>query len=304
MRRLVSLAAAATVVAVVASPLPAAAPFPETIPLPNGFQPEGIAVAPGGTFYAGSIPTGAVYRGDVKTGTGSILVPGAPGRAALGLKVDQHGRLFVAGGPTGQAFVYDARTGTLLASYRLTTAPTFVNDVVVTRDGAYFTDSVNQVLYRIPLAPNGTLGAQAQSIPLTGDIVYGPGFNANGIDATPDGKALVLVQTNTGKLFTVEPATGVTHEIALDQPVTTGDGILLAGRTLYVVRNVQNRVAVVRLAPDLSSGEVVTHLTAPSLDVPTTIGRFGNRLYAVNARFTTPPEPTTRYSVTRIERAG
>jgi sugar lactone lactonase YvrE len=302
MRRAFSLAAVAVVAAVVASPLRADAPFPATIPLPNGFQPEGIAVAPGGTFYVGSIPSGAIYRGNVRTGAGSVLVPGVSGRAALGLKVDQHQRLFVAGGPTGKAFVYDARTGALLAQYQLTMAQTFVNDVVVTRGGAYFTDSVNQVLYRVPIAPNGSLGPQAQTIPLTGDIVYQPGFNANGIDATTDGKTLVLVQTNVGKLFTVDPATGVTHEIALDEAVTTGDGILLAGRTLYVVRNTQNRIAVVRLAPDLSSGDVLGHLTAPSLDVPTTIGRFGNRLYAVNARFTTPPGPTTRYWVTKVER--
>ena len=64
-----------------------------------------------------------------------MLVEGQPGRSAIGIKVDRRNRLFVAGGPTGMAFVYDARTGEDLASYRLTpegTAATFVNDVVVT----------------------------------------------------------------------------------------------------------------------------------------------------------------------------
>jgi sugar lactone lactonase YvrE len=287
--------------AVLATPL-AAGPFPKTIALLDGFQPEGIAIAPGGTFYVGSIPTGAVYRGNLRTGVGSVLVPAAPDHAAVGVEFAD-GRLFVAGGPTGKGFVYDAATGHELASYQLTTGATFVNDVVVARGGAYFTDSFQPFLYRIPIAPNGALGAASQAIPLTGDIVYGPGFNANGIDVTPDGKTLIIVQCNTGKLFTVDPSSGVTSEIALDQPVTAGDGILLDGKTLYVVRNVQNRVALLALAPDLSSGTVSAHIVDSTLDVPTTIAEFGHRLYAVNARFTTPPGPTTEYWLTQLEKA-
>jgi sugar lactone lactonase YvrE len=304
MRRLTLLALAALAAAILATPIAADTPFPSRIDLPDGWQPEGIAVSHGGTFYAGSIPTGAVFSGDLRTGNGSVLVPGALGRAATGMKVDDHGRLFVAGAGTGKAFVYDANTGADIAQYQLTTAsPTFVNDVVVTGTGAYFTDSMNQVLYRIPIGHDGALGA-AETIPLTGDIVYTTGFNANGIDATPDGKTLVIVQTNTGKVFTVDPATGVTREIALDEALTFGDGILLDGRTLYVVRNQQNRIAVVRLAPDFASGSVVGYLTDPGLDVPTTIAEFGHALYAVNARFTTPPGPTTEYWITRVEKTG
>ena len=48
----------------------------------------------------GSIPTGAVYAGDLRTGSGDVLVQGATGRAATGLKYDQ-GRLFVSGAGTG-----------------------------------------------------------------------------------------------------------------------------------------------------------------------------------------------------------
>ena len=112
--------------------------FPETIPLPNGFQPEGIAIG-GTTFYVGSIPTGAIYRGNLRTGKGAVLVPGEAGKAAIGLSLDR-GRLFVAGGSTGEGYVYDARTGRELARYVLTTGATFVNDVVVTRTAAWFTD--------------------------------------------------------------------------------------------------------------------------------------------------------------------
>jgi sugar lactone lactonase YvrE len=299
---LVALAVAAA--AALAAPVAADSPFPGRIDLPDGWQPEGIAVSPGGTFYVGSIPTGAVYRGDVRTGEGSILVPGAAGRAAVGMKVDVRGRLFVAGGSTGKGFVYDADTGAELATYQLTTATTFVNDVVVTRGGAYFTDSFNQVLYRVPIAPDGSLGSAAETIPLSGDIAYTAGFNANGIDATPDGRTLVIVQTNTGQVFRVDPATGVARAIALDEAVTLGDGILLDGKTLYVVRNQQSRVAVIDLADDLSSGSVVSYLTDPGLDVPTTIAELGHSLYAVNARFTTTPTPTTPYWLTKLQKAG
>src|SRR5574342_1324997 len=65
-----------------------AAPFLGVIPLPNGFRPEGIASGNGTTFYAVSLGTGAVYRGDLRTGDGAVLVPGQEGHIAVGLKFD------------------------------------------------------------------------------------------------------------------------------------------------------------------------------------------------------------------------
>jgi sugar lactone lactonase YvrE len=303
MRRLAAIAVAAGVAALGGFPAAAGPAFPEKIDLPNGFAPEGIAIGHGHTFYVGSIPTGAIYRGDLRTGEGRVLVPAAPGRQAIGLDFDRKERLFVAGGPTGRAFVYDAHSGGLLAEYTLTTGATFVNDVVVTREGAYFTDSLQQQLYHLPLGPGGALGAVAETIPLSGDIAFVAGFNLNGIDATPNGQTLVVVQSNLGKLFTVDPRTGVAGEIDLGgETVTAGDGILLDGKTLYVVQNQQNRIAVVRLARDLGSGTLLTHLTHPDFSVPTTIAEFGQRLYAVNARFGTPVTPTTPYWVTQLRK--
>ncbi|MGH3007119.1 MAG: SMP-30/gluconolactonase/LRE family protein [Gaiellaceae bacterium] len=283
-----------------------ARPFPDVIPLPTGFQPEGIAVGKGHTFYVGSIPTGAVYRGDLRTGAGSVLVGPQAGRSAIGLEVDDRSRIFVAGGMTGQAYVYDGRTGAALAAYQLApAAPTFVNDVAVTKDAAWFTDSNRALLYRVPISRNGTLGGQAdvQIVPLTGDFALAPGFNANGIDATPDGRTLVIVQSNLGRLYTVDAGTGEADLVALSGgDVSFGDGILLDGKTLYAVQNQLNRVAVVALAPDLGAGTITGHLTDPALDVPTTIAAFGSRLYAVNARFGTPNPATAAYSVLRPEK--
>lgn len=301
---LLATAAAAAVLAATPAAAPEAA-FPATIPLPNGFAPEGIAIGKGPRFWVGSIPTGAIYRGSLVTGEGAVLVPGREGRQAIGLALDARGRLFVAGGPTGKAWVYDARTGADLRELVLTTeTPTFVNDVVVTKDAAWFTDSSRQVLYRLPIARNGRLGASAEEVPLTGDVRFVPGqFNANGIDATPNGKTLVIVQSNTGKLFTVDPGSGVTDEIDLGgATVTAGDGILLDGRRLYVVRNQLNRIALVRLAPDLRSGTLVREVGNPGFAVPTTVADFGNRLYAVNARFGTTPGPDVEYWVTGLRK--
>jgi sugar lactone lactonase YvrE len=281
-----------------------AAAFPEIIPLPNGFRPEGIASGNGHTFFVGSLADGAVYRGNLRTGEGDVVVPGQAGRVAVGLKFDpRSGLLFVSGGPTGKAFIYDVQTGAVAREFQLApSAPTFINDVVVTRAAAYFTDSMRPVLYQVPLDANGQPTGAFAEIPLGGDYVFVPGaFNANGIAAVPNGSLLMIVNSTLGTLYTVDPATGHATDIALDGgPVTSGDGILLRGKTLYVVRNALNQVAVVELRSDFSSGEIVGSLTSASFRVPTTIAAFGSRLYVVNARFGTPPTPDTDYDVVLV----
>jgi sugar lactone lactonase YvrE len=276
--------------------------FPATIALPNGFAPEGIDIR-GQTFYVGSIPTGRIFRGSLRTGEGSVLVTPPAGRAAIGLQADKRGRLFVAGGGTGHAYVYDTRTGADLGSYELTELPSFINDVVVTRRAVWFTDSVNQVLYKLALGPHGELPAAAQTVPLTGDITYTMGFNANGIDATPNGRTLIIVQSNEGLLFRVDAATGVAKLIDLGGTrVRNGDGILLHGKRLYVVQNLDNLISVIRLRSHLQGGSLVRQITDPRFQVPTTIDRFGPWLYAVNARFGTEVTPETTYTVVRVRR--
>jgi sugar lactone lactonase YvrE len=284
----------------VASGVAAAAPsYPSTIALPRGFQPEGIAIR-ANTFYVGSIPTGAVYRGNLRTGQGAVLVQGRSGRAATGVAVDNRNRLFVSGASTGKAFVYNAGTGGDIAEYTL--GQGFINDVVVTRTGAYFTNSNRAELYRVPIGNGGRLGATVQTIALQPPYAQGAGFNVNGIDATPNGRWLVIVQSNTGKLFRVNPSTGATSEISLGgESVPNGDGILLDGKTLYVVQNQLNRIAVIRLNAALTAGRVVTRITDGRFAVPTTIDDLGRRLYAVNAHFGSPPA-TTDYEVVQVRK--
>ena len=282
-----------------------AAPGLEVIPLPDGFAPEGIASGRGSTFYVGSIPTGAIYQGDFLTGEGEILVEPQEGRAAIGLKFDpRSGYLFVAGGPTGEAYVYDAETGETVAVLTLSEDPSFINDVVITRDAAYFTNSFQQEIYRVPLERNGQLSSteDVETITLSGDYLFTPGaFNANGIAATPNGDTLIIVNSTEGALYNVDPETGEATRIDLGGgSVPAGDGILLHGKTLYVVQNQLNQVAVIELNSDFTAGTIVETITSERFRVPTTIARFGSSLYVVNARFGTPVTPETDYDVVQV----
>ena len=281
-------------------------PFPGIIPLPDGFSPEGIVSGYGTDFYAGSLVNGAIFKGDFQSGTGSILVLGAPGSVAVGVDFDERtGYLFVAGGPTGTATVYDTKTGDQVGSYSLAGPDSFLNDVIVTRSGAFFTNSFHARLFELPLSPSGALPdpSAVEVLPLSGDWVEGAGFNANGIDATPNGDALIVVNSGQGTLFNVNPTSGHAELIDLGgASVSDGDGLLLDGKTLYVVRNQENQIAVIKLVPDLSSGELTDTITNPAFDVPTTLTEHGSRLYAVNARFTTPPTPSTTYDVVEIRK--
>jgi len=286
----------------VAEPAP---PLLDVISLPNGFRPEGIA-GDGESIFVGSIPTGAVFRADIATGEGAVLVPAREGRAAIGLKVDDLSRIFVAGGPTGKGFVYDAITGEDMAEYTLTTAAeTFVNDVVVTENAAWFTDSRNPVLYRVELATDGSLGGQdaVSELKLTGDFKFQADVNnMNGIAWT--GERLICVQSATGLLFSVDPETGVTTQIDLaGENVERGDGLLLEDKTLFVVQNRLNQVAVIDMSEDFLSGKVRTRIPNPQFDVPTTIAAAGESLYLPNARFNVEaPSADTTYTVVRIDR--
>jgi sugar lactone lactonase YvrE len=275
--------------------------FPETFALPDGFQPEGITIS-GRFAWFGSRLDGDVYRADLRTGEGERISEG-PGTASVGLKVDDQGRLFIAGGPAGTARVVDGTTGELLADYTLNTGASFVNDVVLTEDAAWFTDSQAPVLHVLPLGEDGALPTQAEvrQVPLTGDWQQVEGFNANGLTLTPDGRGLLVVNSTSGLLYRVDPTTGVATEVDLGgASLTNGDGMLLQGRTLYVVQNRDNVVTVLRMKPDGLTGERIGAITDSDFDVPTTVARKGQRLYLPNARFSTPPTPETTYDVVKV----
>jgi sugar lactone lactonase YvrE len=308
-RRLVRVASVGLLATVLAAPVaapaaaPTARPFPSSFALPNGFQPEGITIGGGHQAWLGSRVDGDIWAFDLRTGQGQKVSEG-PGTASVGMKIDHQGRLFVAGGPAGNGRVVDADTGAVLATYQFAAAPTFVNDVVLTKDAAWFTDSQRAQLYKVPLGPNGELPAQSAvvTLPLSGDWQQVAGFNANGITQTPDHQALLVVNSTTGLLYRVDPATGAATAVDLGgASVSAGDGMLLVrGRTLMVVRNQLNLIAVFRLDASGTAGELKRDITSGDFDTPTTVARFGHRLYLPNARFTTAPTPATTYDVIQV----
>ncbi|MFI2333816.1 SMP-30/gluconolactonase/LRE family protein [Nocardia rhamnosiphila] len=272
--------------------------FPATIELPAGFAPEGIAIGSAPVAYLGSRVDGTIYRVDLRTGRGEVLSPG-PGTPALGLALDPYGRLFVAGGTGGDARVIDTGTGEVLARYRFGSADPFVNDVALTSSGAWFTDSHTPVLYHLPLGPSGALPGKAETLRLTGDIEFSPDtINANGIVGAPGGAGLIVVQSATGRLYRVDPATGAAETIDLGaESVPYGDGLLWREGRLLVVQNRLGAIAEVRFDHTGARGTVERRLRDQRFDVPTTVAAFEERLYLPNARFTTPPTPATAYDV-------
>jgi sugar lactone lactonase YvrE len=288
--------------------------LPDSIALPNGWQPEGITTDRK-FVYSGSLADGSIFRADVRTGVGKVLATGAPGRVAAGLDFDKRrDLLWVVGGPTGEIRAQDADTGKVVATYEFPSAtPRFLNDVVVTHDAVFATDSFNQELAVIPLEHGHGHGhgsklpppSAATTLPLSGDVVFAPNgaFNLNGI--VESRHTLISVQSNTGLLFRINEHTGVSRTIDLHGAlVTAGDGLELDGRLLYVGRNV-NEVDAVTLSHSLTSGNVVAVITDPTFDVPTTVALARHSLFVINARFGTvpPPGPTadTPYSITRVD---
>lgn len=276
--------------------------FPGVLALPDGFHPEGIVIDAQNNFYVGSFMTGMIYKGNLRTGNGEVFIT-PPGPAqALGLAIDKRsGYLFVAGGLTGTVSVYNYRTGAIVQTFFLATpGSSLVNDIVVTRTAVYITESLNPVLYKIPLNKNGQLpeDSQVEAIPFTGDFSIGPhpgnpmplGANANGIDATPSGKTLIIANTDQGEIYLVNPVTGEATLLDLGGvSLFYADGILLEGKTLYVAQNFMSQIAVVQLDDDLLTGSVVNYIKDLNFATPTTIDKFGSHLYAVNANFLNVP---------------
>jgi hypothetical protein len=289
----------------------AAAPPGDVIVLPGASSAEGIARGEGATFYAGDLFRGDVFRGDLEERTAELFidVPDDAQRMAVGMSVDRrHGLLFVAGGFTGQAYVYDTGSGNTVATYQLAprspadAAPptTVINDVAVTDEGAWFTDSRRAQLSFVPVGRDGVPG-DARTLDLSGPAADTSGqFNLNGIVATRDGDTLIVAHSALGQLLTVDPETG-SSAVVDGVSVPTVDGIVSKGRDLWAVQN-SNQVTRVRLSHDLTSGTVEEVITDDAFQTPSTAVRFDHRLAVVNAKFDTGFPPTAdRYEVVLVD---
>ena len=300
---LVAALPAALTAGLLVAPATADPRYPDTVALETGSRPEGIAAGPRDTFFAGARSDGAVYVGNAKNGQLRTFVPGRQGEIAGGMRYDAAtARLWVAGGTTGDVTAYDARSGRAL--FTATVPGTrFLNDVAVTSEAVYVTDSRSNQLVRIPtpdraLPAPGTFELLTTTIPAPAPGAFGP----NGIRVLPTGD---LVVVSGGDLYAVDPASGAAEGIAeLGRELTAGDGLVLDGRTLYVVYGFDRRDSVVEVEFDAAFTSVtfVRELTADGLDRPTTGALVAGALYVVNGRFgTLETQPDAPVYVSRLE---
>jgi Cu-Zn family superoxide dismutase len=277
-----------------------AAPRPSSYALTgDAVFPEGIAFDKRtGNFYVSSTTDGSIQRGNVKTPTATVFIPGG-GSTHPAIGVELHdGRLGVAGGASGEIRIYDAATGTPIRVFT-TGSGGFLNDLIATRNGDLFvTDSVRSILWRVAAAnivPGAPMAAEAW-LDFSGTVLeYTTGFNLNGIEATPDGRYLIVVQTNTGELFRIEVATRHVVQIemsgaSLGGTSVAGDGLALRGNTLFAVASGQ--IAKIKLSHHLTRGTVVSRTPDASFSSPTTMAIARGRLLVVNSQFAARPTGT------------
>lgn len=293
--------------------LPAAAADLTLLPLPSDATfPEGIAFDPAtNSFFAGSAVDGVLYRLDAANGTpyqvvsaARIVPQGARFPAMLGMKLDGAGRLWVVGGFTGLITVLDPRDGRLLKQMRVPTTPaSLLNDLVMAGDYAYVTDTFTPTLWRVKV-DEALTGAIEPWLDLqTSPIQFAEGPNLNGIAATADGKMLITVQMNKGALFRIDTASREVQPIILPgEDLTGADGLILQGRTLYVVRQWVGEIVTVALDENLLSGRVVSRFKDRSFAYPATAVIAGGDMVLANAQFDKHDKgrPETPFSLVRV----
>jgi hypothetical protein len=276
------------------------------IVLPGATGTEGVARLDGSTFFAGDLLSGDIFRGNINKGKAAKFIDAPDGRFAAGMKADSSDKLlFVAGGPTGQGYVYNTRTGAPVTSYQFQTppTPTFINDVALSKDGVWFTDSAQALLYFVPVV-DGVPSSSFTTLPLSGPAADLSGtFNNNGIQAVRGGAMLIVAHSGNGVLNLVDAATGASTTIA-GVSVPNVDGILVkGGRELFAVQNADNQVSVWKLETDFLAGRQRKIITSPLFQFPTTVARFGGRLAVANAKFDTGFPPTaTQFEVIVVDR--
>src|SRR4051794_11569837 len=258
-------------------------------------NPEGVATD-GKAFYVSSTGDGAIYRGELNNPTVSPFIAGSAGQSAVGLKIRHH-KLYVAGGSTGAIKVYNLRTKQLLATFDTGTGG-FLNDLVVTSHGdVYMTDSTRPMLWHVTADQVKAGSGTPHGLDVSSGIPFQANFNLNGIVAKGSHK-LVVVQSNTGKLFRVELNDDGDAIDRIDEvqgvSVPGGDGMLLDGGRLIVVQGgPPAQLSFVKLSHGARRGEVRDTRTSPLLKGPSTIARLRDLYLIVNADFATSTKPFT-----------
>jgi hypothetical protein len=274
--------------------------WPDLIPIPVGFEAEGIEMGKDTDFFVGTLSwsgnltnAGAIYKGNLVTGEGQVLVP-PTGKPIAGLSYDARTDYLYAA--TGFANphrergvnVYAATSGRLLGEI-IFGDEMVINDVLVTDTAVYCTDSISTTLYKIPLEDDGKVfSSTVEKIEMTGFVMDPDGKNANGLVGDFDGKELLIINIRTGVLYLVDTESGAASPVNIqgdEQLFQNGDGLYMDGRTLYIMRNFAQKIAVVEISDDLTQGTFIKNLVSDDFNIPTTITGFGNCIYAINTHF-------------------
>ena len=265
-------------------------------------NPEGVAADPrSDAFFVGATGDGTIYRGTLRNPTVGEFIPGAAGKSAVGLKIAR-GRLYVAGGATGDVVVYDLASRRQIAAFA-TGAGGFLNDLAITPSGDVFvTDSFRPTMWHITAAQVRAGSGTPEAISVAPEIVYQAGaFNLNGIVALSD-HSLVVVQSSNGALFRIDlDRRGRQIQPIAADPVAGGDGMLLDRGRLVVVQGSPAQLTILELDRRASRATVVDHVTDPTLRGPSTVARARDRFLVVNADFATSTAP---FTVSGIARPG
>jgi hypothetical protein len=274
--------------------------WPDLIPIPVGFEAEGIELGRDQDFFVGTLSwsgnltnAGAIYKGNLVTGEGQVLVP-PTGKPLVGLSYDARTDYLYAatgfGNPNRErgVNVYAATSGRLLGEI-IFGDEMVINDVLVTDTAVYCTDSISTTLYRIPLEDDGKVfSSTVEKIEMTGFVMDPDGKNANGLVGDFDGKELLIINIRTGVLYLVDTESGAASPVNIqgdEQLFQNGDGLYMDGRTLYIMQNFAQKIAVVDLSDDLTQGTFIKNLVSDDFNIPTTITGFGNCIYAINTHF-------------------
>ncbi len=257
--------------------------------------PEGVTVDPAtGAIYTTSANTGVVVSVDPENRATIVIGdpldmadarPATPVSVALGLKADGEGRLWVAGARTGSMHVVDIATGRRLARFTTPEGAALINDVALTTDAAYFTDTVRPVLWRAPRDPIADQALQPWLSFEGTAIRYGEDANLNGIAATPDGRYLIVVQMKAGKLFRIDTSTReITAIDTGDSALDGGDGLALHGQRLFVVRQWSEEIVALDLSSDFTTATEAKRLAFAELAWPATAAVRGDHLIVANSQ--------------------
>lgn len=281
-----------TSAALVASTMLAASPAQARtadLDLPEaGVFLEGIGVdeRAGLVYVSATNRSGTIYRAEIGDDRLEVWQGPTPGDNGRGIDVDRAGRVFVAGGPTGEVRVF-SRAGDLLAELPTGEAGSFLNDVKVVGDAVYVTDSSLPRIWRVRLVDGAwTLDLFRDVSDTVTYTAPTTDFDLGGIVGTPDGKALLTTQGTTGRLWRVDLRTRAVSEVPIDgAPVVNADGIVLSGEKLWVVQNFSRQVTRLDLDDDWTTARTAEVVATPADRTFTTAKRVGGRLLLVDSKF-------------------